>query len=113
MLGPDKGDDKSITILNMCVKWTPKGIMYEADPRHVEILVAQLKLQDTKPVSTPGVKGAPLPDDQNPHLDPSNATNFRQLIARCNFLCHDRADIQYAVKEAARCMRQVGRSGTT
>ena len=31
-LGPDKGDDKSITILNRCVEWTPHGIQYEADP---------------------------------------------------------------------------------
>ena len=30
-LGPDKGNDKSITILNRCVTWTKEGIIYEAD----------------------------------------------------------------------------------
>ena len=104
LLGPDKDDDKSITILNRCVEWTPQGIRYEADPRHVEILVKQLDLANTKPVTTPGVKGAPIPEEEDSHLDPSSATQFRQLIARCNFLCHDRVDIQYAVKEAAKGM---------
>lgn len=32
------------------------------------------------------------------------ATKFRQLIARCNFLCQDRTDIIYATKETARGM---------
>ena len=103
-LGPDKGDDKAITILNRCVEWTPDGIQYEADPRHVEILINELDLHDTKPVATPGVKGAPIDDEKNAHLDQSQATKFRQLIARCNFLCQDRSDIQYACKEAARGM---------
>ena len=104
LLGPDKDDDKSITILNRCVEWTPQGIRYEADPRHVEILISQLDLANAKAVTTPGVKGALIPEEEDSHLDPSSATQFRQFIARCNFLCHDRVDIQYAVKEAAKGM---------
>ena len=34
MLGMDKRDDKKITILGRIVRWTRKGIEYEADPRH-------------------------------------------------------------------------------
>ena len=34
MLGMDKRDDKEITILGRIVRWTSKGIEYEADPRH-------------------------------------------------------------------------------
>ena len=82
LLGPDKDDDKSITILNRCVEWTPQGIRYEADPRHVEIRIKRLDLANTKPVTTPGVKGAPIPEEEGTHLDPSSATQFRQLIAR-------------------------------
>ena len=93
-----------MTILNRCVGWKSDGIHYEADPRHVEILIKQLDLANSKPVTTPGVKGAPIPEEEDSHLDPSSATQFRQLIARCNFLCHDRVDIQYAVKEAAKGM---------
>ena len=39
MLGPDRNDDKTMTILNRCLEWEADGIHYEADPRHVEILI--------------------------------------------------------------------------
>ena len=104
LLGPDKDDDKSITILNRCVEWTPQGIRYEADPRHVEILLNEMELHGTKPSWVPVSKGANIDEDKGPHLDASQARKFRQLIARCNFLCHDRPDIQYSCKEAARGM---------
>lgn len=49
-LGPDKNDYKSITILNRCVEWTKNGLMHEADPRHVEMLLKELGLSERKPV---------------------------------------------------------------
>ena len=101
---PDKSDDKAITILNRCVEWTSEGILYEPDPRHVEILVNELGIKDAKAVVSPGVKRAVVADEDNKHPEPAQATKFRQLIARCNFLCQDRPDIGYACKEAARGM---------
>ena len=103
-LGPDKADDKAITILNRCVTWTGQGIQYEADPRHVEILINEMEFHGVKPSLVPGSKSSSKDDENDPHLDASQATKFRQLIARCNFLCHDRPDIQYSCKEAARGM---------
>ena len=103
-LGPDREDDKAITILNRCVACTNYRLLYEADPRHAEILINQLGLSDSKPVVTPGVKGPVIPEDQDPFLEPSGATKFRQLVARCNILCQDRDGIIYATKEAARGM---------
>ena len=73
-LGPDKDDDKAITILNRCVEWTSHGLLYEADPRHAEILIRELGLENTKPVVTPGVKSQFVPEDQNPFLEPAMAT---------------------------------------
>ena len=35
-LGPGPKDDKGISVLNRIIRWTPKGIQYEADPRQVE-----------------------------------------------------------------------------
>ena len=78
-LGPDLKDDKAITILNRCVKWTPQGIQYETDPRHVEIMINELDLHKVKPVVAPGSKGALVDDEDNPHLDPSQATNSGSL----------------------------------
>ena len=103
-LGPDKADDKHITILNKCVEWTSAGLQYEPDPRHVEILLRELGMENCTPVATPGVKMAPLPEDEDQHLSASEPTKFWQTIARCNSVCQDRPDIQYAVKEAARGM---------
>ena len=43
--------------MNRIVSWDEKhGLSYEADPRHMEILLKQLKMIDAKPVTTPGTK---------------------------------------------------------
>ena len=56
MLGPDKGQVKEVRVLNRVLRWTDKGIEYEADPRHVEIILKQLNIDQCKPVTTPGTK---------------------------------------------------------
>eukprot|EP00973_Karenia_brevis_P065069 9035581-Karenia_brevis.AAC.1 len=39
ILGPESHDDKEVVTLGRLVRWTEKGIEYEADPRHrVKIL---------------------------------------------------------------------------
>ena len=55
-LGPE-AENREIRILNRVVRWGDKGLSYEADPRHVELLLAGL-LGDAKPVTTPGVSGS-------------------------------------------------------
>ena len=41
-LGGDATDCKELCILNRVLRWTDKGILYEADPRHAELLVKSL-----------------------------------------------------------------------
>ena len=41
--------------------------------------------------------------EESPMSD-SEATKFRAIVARCNFLSIDRPDILYASKECSRCM---------
>ena len=55
ILGPD-GDNRSVRILNRIVEWTGKGLKYEADQRHADIIVRELGLSGsrTKPVGAPG-----------------------------------------------------------
>ena len=73
-LGTDKGDMKEIRILNRIVRITEDGLLYEADPRHVELLAKALGLSECKPVSTPGIKQAfddatmDLPVTQEPEI---------------------------------------------
>ena len=56
-LGLGHEHQQQVKILNRIVDWdNVKGIVFEADPRHTEIIVEQLKLQEAKPVITPGAK---------------------------------------------------------
>ena len=103
LLGPDRHDEKKMTILNRCIEGKKNEIWYEADPRHAEIIIRELGLKDKRSVVTPGIKMT-INEDEDAHLDPSSATRYRQLIARCNFIAQDRPDVQYAVKEAAKGM---------
>ena len=101
-LGPEKQDDKHMRILNRCVEWGPRGLKYEADPRHAEIIIRELGLEKSSSViSTPGAKEK-IEDFENHEDEPLDgewSTKFRRLIARANFLSIDRPDIQFAVKE--------------
>ena len=44
-LGPDRDDDKEVTILGRRVRWTEKGIEYEADPKHRMMVLDAFGLQ--------------------------------------------------------------------
>ena len=50
--------------------------------------------------------GQPVRDDtgEAPKMEPAEATRYRAIAARLNYLAVDRPDVQYAVKEAARAM---------
>ena len=106
ILGPDPHDTHEITLLNRVVAWNSEGIQYEADQRHVEILLDTMGYKDVKGVVTPGVtdtKSSCLEDDDEP-LDSSSASLYRAGAARCNYLGLDRPDIQYSAKEVSRSM---------
>ena len=102
-LGPGNGDDKSVRILNRIVTWTEEGIRYEADQRHVEIIIRQLGLKDnSNGLSTPGNKIDAQEGQQA--LSNREASQYRGLVARANYFSQDRTDIQFAVKELGRKM---------
>ena len=56
LLGPDSTDDREVSILNRVVRWDDGEILYEAEPRHVEKLPRDLGMENSKPLTTPGVK---------------------------------------------------------
>ena len=75
-LGVEDKDAKEMRILNRIVRITPKGLSYEADPRHVELLARSMGLEGCKTVYSPGIKhpfqdeclDAQLNDDHDPGL---------------------------------------------
>ena len=46
-LGPEKGDQKSVRLLNRIVEWTPEGINVEGDQRHAEIIIQRVRRCET------------------------------------------------------------------
>ena len=106
VLGPEEGQVKQLKILNRVLTWDGcRELIYEADPRHVEIIVRQLELEQSKAVGTPGTKeeGTTQLTMEHP-LSSQQTSNYRALVARCDHLAPDRPDIAFSVKELARQM---------
>ena len=55
-IGESDGCIKEIRILNRILRLTDNGLRYEADPRHAEMLVKALGLDNASSVLTPGIK---------------------------------------------------------
>ena len=112
VLGPEAGQEREIRVLNRILRWESHGIVYEPDQRHAEMVIRDLSLETAGSVLTPGTRaehdvasapsGVPSVElEYEPELmSAEDSTRFRGLAARCNYLAQDRADIQFACKEA-------------
>ena len=99
-------------VLNRVLRRTEEGWEYEADPRHAELIIKSLKLEESKPVSTAGEDEKEWKlEEESESLEGAQAREYRALAARANYLAADRADIQYAVKEICRGMATPTRGG--
>ena len=67
-MGTEEGDAKEVRILNRILRLTEHGLMYEADPRHVELLARSPNLSNANSRVTPGNKPRLVeePDAQDP-----------------------------------------------
>ncbi|CAK0826820.1 unnamed protein product [Prorocentrum cordatum] len=100
VLGPAPTDAKEITRLN-------RAIEYEADPRHAQILHAQLGLdpRTTKSLSTPGLSQKLTPEVER-ELNEHEAAEYRSACMRLGYLALDRPEVQFTAKECARGMQK-------
>ena len=107
-LGPEaEGMKSSIRILNRYFRWSNDGIEYEPDQRHGELIIKQMGLEAGRPVATPGVAESETDveaREQSEELQGEEATQYRALAARLNYLALDRADLQYSAKEISKFM---------
>ena len=116
ILGPGRGQQREVRVLNRVVRWSKHGILYEADQSHAEIVVRDLRLESAKSAPTAGTreeqKAASVPAtslkvevlEESPELGTKDARAFRGVAARCNYLAQDKVVLQYATKEARRRM---------
>jgi len=103
ILGPGEDEQKKITFLGRSICWTGRGLEYEADPKHVQVLLEEWDMKACRGVASPGVKESEK-EEEKVVLPDSGAKAFRRAAARLNYLAQDRADIAYATKELARSM---------
>ena len=96
---------QEVRVLNRIITWNQQGIEYEADPRHVEVMLTEVGLTECTHVTTPGTStdGRTGMDCEEP-LQPRDESRYRALVARTNYLSSDRPDIAFAVKELAKAM---------
>lgn len=108
VVGPGEGEVPEGRILGRIIRAAQDGSWeYEADPRHAELIIEDLQLQSAKGVQTPGEEEKPWEHDElSEALPPAEATQYRALAARANYLAQDRADLQFAAKEICRGMSQ-------
>eukprot|EP00973_Karenia_brevis_P096115 12430674-Karenia_brevis.AAC.1 len=69
IIGPEERDKKQLKVLNRFITYTSEGIEYESDPRHAEIIVKELGLEECNPVCTPGMQDEPVRKDDEAALD--------------------------------------------
>ena len=92
-------------VLNRILRWTPEGWEVEPDQRHADIIVHELQLDEARAVGTPGEPEARWEEEDNAApLSAEDASKYRALAARANYLAADRTDLMYSVKEICRSM---------
>ena len=107
-IGRNSGDH--LTILNRIVTFEKETgkVTYEADPRHAEMIIRQLNLQNAKSVATPSEKKKAsdvLASVGLPPVTAEQTTLYRSLVMRAQFLAQDRADLSETVKSLTRKMK--------
>lgn len=114
VFGPRGGGSQLQTkIINRIVTWNnAKGTSYEADPRHVELILNQLKLIEAKLATAPGVNDeGRTSQDNETSLNDQDATTYIAFIVTCNYLSPGRPDIAFTVEGLARGNGQTNSGG--
>ena len=105
LIGPEAGDDKSELLLNRCITYTDAGVLWEADPRHAELVICELGLQGARGRTTPGSRNGDSENESCALLGPEQTKAYRSTAARVGFLAEDRWDLRFASKECLRAMQ--------
>ena len=85
------GPLKSIKTLNRRLHWGKRGIVYQHDPRHVDVFVKDRGLEHGNSVQTPATPGVTEEEESEP-LSQAQHHKYRSQVARFLFLSQDRAD---------------------
>ena len=103
MIGSKPGDQKELRILNRTLRWCKDGLVFAANLRHGREVVDELELSKSKPVSSPatGDGAARCQGDKLKPLDEEEKRLYQRIVAKLNYLAHDRLDLKYATSSLA------------
>ena len=89
---------KELRILNRTLRWCKDGLVFPANLRHGREVVDELGLSKSKPVSSPvtGDSVTRCQDDEFKPLDEDKKRLYQRIVAKLNYLAHDRLDLKYA-----------------
>ena len=108
ILGPPEtpGTIQEARVLNRIITWDNEGILWEADPRHADIIMQRTGV--TNAVTTPLVKEKieEVEDDNEIELDSGPAEDYRSVAMRGAYLSQDRPDLQRAGRELAKGLQR-------
>ena len=104
-MGLKDGESREERILNRMIRVSEHGWEYEADQRHADLIIRETGAEKLSPLSHPGGDKKTIEEEEkSEELQGQEATRFRAVAARANYLAADRPDIQYSVKEVCRRM---------
>ena len=98
MIGARPDDQKELHILNRTLRWCKDGLAFAADLTRAREVVDEMGLSKSKPVSSPAtVDGATrCQDDELKSLGEEEKHLYQRVVAKPNYLAHDRLDLKYA-----------------
>ena len=91
------GSPKSIKMLNKRLHWGKRGIVYQHDPRVVDVLVKDVGFEHGNSLQTPATPAVTEEEESEP-LSQDQPHRYRSQVARC-FFSQDRADMTFIVNE--------------
>ena len=81
----------------------PHGIEYDPSPKHAKIITKSTEVEHARSARAPGARRTQGPQDEQP-LFREEATRYRAVVARLNYLALDRPDLQFASKTLSKGM---------
>ena len=91
----------NIYFLGRVIERTARGYSVEANPKYIQNVMNVLGLEEAKPVMTPSVKRTPTTESLV-ELEGERRAMYRTVVGKLLYMCQERADIMYIVKETAR-----------
>ena len=98
MIGAGPDDRKELRIFNGTLRWCKDGLVFAANLRHAREVIDELGLSKSKPVSSPVVveSASRCHGDELKLLDEEEKHLYQRIVAKLNYLAHDRLDLKYA-----------------